>query len=280
MPTPCSSQACASATHCAQVTSSWPSIISSIRMPSSLAGPGRRRAPMASAAEAAPVRIVNPARSSAALVCRDATPTPATSSRRSRSCSRPPPSSPLRTAGSARAVRAQCGPVDGFSASQDAEEGQARGPAQVRQAAGLHPAGLERRRGRAPGAAGGSRAATARGPAFMGDATAAVTLAAAQTPDRDASAQGGHVCHRRQGEPARHHRHLVSRRHLPAQGGDGRRHDDVDLTSSSDNPVALVTTHAFAGGGPVTLTCSSDDTGVVASDAHILAFAVGSVSSS
>jgi hypothetical protein len=62
-------------------------------------------------------------------------------------------------------------------------------------------------------------------------------------------------------------------------GNDGDT-TDLDLTSSSDNPVALVTTHTFAASGAVTLTCAADDTGVVATDAHVLALAVGSVTSS
>lgn len=59
-------------------------------------------------------------------------------------------------------------------------------------------------------------------------------------------------------------------------GGDGDT-TDADLTSSSDAPIALVTTHTFAAAGSVTLTCAADDTGVIASDGHILALAVDSV---
>ena len=50
---------------------------------------------------------------------------------------------------------------------------------------------------------------------------------------------------------------------------------DADLSSSSDDPVALVATHTFAAGGAATLTCSADDDGVVASDARIVALRVG-----
>jgi hypothetical protein len=57
-------------------------------------------------------------------------------------------------------------------------------------------------------------------------------------------------------------------------GSDGDQ-VDADLSSSSDVPVALVTTHAFAAAGSANLTCSADDDGVVASDAHIVALRVG-----
>ena len=55
---------------------------------------------------------------------------------------------------------------------------------------------------------------------------------------------------------------------------------DADLSSSSDDPVALVTAHTFAAAGVATLTCSADDTGVVASDARIVALQVATLSSS
>jgi hypothetical protein len=58
-------------------------------------------------------------------------------------------------------------------------------------------------------------------------------------------------------------------------GADGDQ-ADVDLSSSSDVPAALVVTHVFAAAGVVTLTCAADDVGVVASDSHIVAMRVGS----
>jgi len=58
-------------------------------------------------------------------------------------------------------------------------------------------------------------------------------------------------------------------------GSDGDQ-VDADLSSSSDLPVALVVTHAFAAAGTANLTCSADDDGVVTSDAHIVALRVGS----
>ena len=51
---------------------------------------------------------------------------------------------------------------------------------------------------------------------------------------------------------------------------------DADLSSSSDDPVALIATHTFAAAGTATLTCSADDDGVIASDARIVALRVGS----
>ena len=55
---------------------------------------------------------------------------------------------------------------------------------------------------------------------------------------------------------------------------------DADLSSSSDDPVALITTHTFAAAGAATLTCAADDTGVVASDARIIALRVTALTSS
>jgi hypothetical protein len=49
---------------------------------------------------------------------------------------------------------------------------------------------------------------------------------------------------------------------------------DVDLSSSTDDPVALIATHTFAAAGVATLTCAADDAGVVATDARILALRV------
>jgi hypothetical protein len=62
-------------------------------------------------------------------------------------------------------------------------------------------------------------------------------------------------------------------------GSDGDQ-ADIDLSSSSDDPVALVTTHTFAAAGTATLTCSADDDGAVASDARIIALRVGTVTGS
>ena len=56
-------------------------------------------------------------------------------------------------------------------------------------------------------------------------------------------------------------------------GSDGDQ-ADTDLSSSSDDPVALIATHTFAAAGAATLTCAADDSGVVASDARIIALRV------
>jgi len=56
-------------------------------------------------------------------------------------------------------------------------------------------------------------------------------------------------------------------------GSDGDQ-ADADLSSSSDDPVALIATHTFAAAGAATLTCAADDSGVVASDARIIALRV------
>ena len=62
-------------------------------------------------------------------------------------------------------------------------------------------------------------------------------------------------------------------------GSDGDQ-ADADLSSSSDDPVALIATHAFAAAGAATLTCAADDAGVVASDARIIALRVTALTSS
>jgi hypothetical protein len=62
-------------------------------------------------------------------------------------------------------------------------------------------------------------------------------------------------------------------------GSDGDQ-ADADLSSSSDDPVALITTHTFAAAGAATLTCAADDSGVVASDARIIALRVTALTAS
>ena len=62
-------------------------------------------------------------------------------------------------------------------------------------------------------------------------------------------------------------------------GSDGDQ-ADADLSSSSDDPVALIATHTFAAAGAATLTCAADDSGVVASDARIIALRVTALTSS
>ena len=97
---------------------------------------------------------------------------------------------------------------------------------------------------------------------------------------RVALAQGRLLRDRRQGEPSRDARHEHARRQCQLKAGTDGDQVDADLSSSSDDPVALITTHTFAAAGAVTLTCAADDTGVTASDARILALRVGSVAAS
>jgi hypothetical protein len=174
------------------------------------------------------------------------------------------------------------GTVDGFRASKTPK----KGALLVLPKSGTLPASiLPASTGAASGATGSTGAAGAAsgsgGPAFLGNATAAVTLTAAQTPIETLTLKAGTYA-----IVAKASLHVTSDISSPgvtcqlkAGTSDGDT-TDVDLTSSSDNPVALVTTHTFAAAGPVTLTCAADDTGVIASDAHILALAVASVASS
>ena len=174
------------------------------------------------------------------------------------------------------------GTVDGFGASKKPR----RGALIVLPKTGKLPASIlpvgAGGTAAAPGAGGSAGAATdAGGPAFLGNAVAAVTLTAAQTPIETLTLKPGTYA-----IVAKASLHVTSDISSPgvtcqlkAGASDGDT-TDVDLTSSSDNPIALVTTHTFAAAGPVTLTCAADDTGVVATDAHILALSAASVSSS
>jgi hypothetical protein len=175
------------------------------------------------------------------------------------------------------------GTVDGFGASKAPRKGKllvlprsGRLPASILPVSAVGTGGAGGTTG-STGAAGPSAAAI---PAFMANATAAVTLAATQTAVETLTLKPGTYA-----IVAKLSLHVTSDIASPGvtcqlrAGGDGDT-ADVDLTSSSDDPVALVTTHTFAAAGPVTLTCAADDAGVVATDAHVLAFAVGSVTSS
>jgi hypothetical protein len=111
----------------------------------------------------------------------------------------------------------------------------------------------------------------------VGTAPAAVNLAAAQTPVVTLALKPGTYA-----IVAKASLHATLDTSTPGvncqlkAGSDGDQ-VDADLSSSSDDPVALVATHTFAAaGGVATLTCSADDDGVVASDARIVALRVGS----
>jgi hypothetical protein len=174
------------------------------------------------------------------------------------------------------------GAVDGFHASKAPH----KGSLVVLPASGVLPASILP--SSSGGTAGGSSPAGPAGgstdssdpSAFIANATAAVTIATAQTSVATLSLKAGSYA-----IVAKASLHDTDDTTSPGvtcllkAGSDGDQ-VDTDLSSSSDDPVALVTTHTFAAAGAVTLTCAADDTGVVASDAHILALRVGSVTSS
>ncbi len=109
----------------------------------------------------------------------------------------------------------------------------------------------------------------------VGTAPAAVNVAAAQTPVVTLALKPG--TYAIVGKASLHATLDTSTPGVNCQlkaGTDGDQ-VDADLSSSSDDPVALVATHTFAAAGAATLTCSADDDGVVASDARIVALRVG-----
>jgi hypothetical protein len=167
------------------------------------------------------------------------------------------------------------GTVDGFGAAKTPKRGKlivlpksGKLPASILPPASGAPAGSA-----GTGATAGSGSGTS---AFVADATAAVTLTAAQTSVDTLALKAGSYA-------------IVAKGSLHAQdvsspevtcllkaGSDGDQ-VAVDLSGSTDDPVALVTTHTFAAAGAVTLTCAADDEGVVVTDAHILALKVDTV---
>jgi hypothetical protein len=166
------------------------------------------------------------------------------------------------------------GTVDGFSASKTPKKGTLVVlPKTGKLSKSILPASIGGPRGPA-GPAGPAGADSAA--AFTGVAPAAVNLGAAQTGVVTLALKAGSYA-------------IVAKASLHATldttapgvncqlkaGSDGDQ-VDADLSSSSDSPVALITTHAFASAGPATLTCAADDDGVVASDARIVALRVGS----
>lgn len=118
---------------------------------------------------------------------------------------------------------------------------------------------------------------SAGGAAFVGTTPVAVTLGAAQTAVVTLSLKAGTYA-----IVAKASLHATLDTSTPGvtcqlkAGSDGDQ-ADADLSSSSDDPVALVTAHTFAASGTANLTCSADDSGVVASDARIVALRVGSL---
>jgi hypothetical protein len=175
------------------------------------------------------------------------------------------------------------GTVDGFHASKTPHKGSLVVlPATGKLPSSILPgsSGTTTGGGGSPAGGAGGSTDSSGSSAFVANAPAAVTINTAQTAVETLSLKAGTYA-------------IVAKASLHATvdtsspgvtcllkaGTDGDQ-VDTDLSSSSDDPVALVTTHTFAAAGPVTLTCAADDTGVVASDAHILALKVGSVTSS
>jgi hypothetical protein len=176
------------------------------------------------------------------------------------------------------------GSVDGFSATKSPH----RGHLVVLPASGKLPASILPAASAGSSSGGGSAGAAVSsssssdgsgGSASEASAPAAVTLTSAQTNVVTLSLKAGSYA-------------IVAKASLHATldtsspgvtcllkaGSDGDQVDS-DLSASSDDPVALVTTHTFGAADNVTLTCAADDTGVVVSDAHIIALKVAPISS-
>jgi hypothetical protein len=174
-----------------------------------------------------------------------------------------------------RAIYARnAGSVDGFSASKSPKKGKLV----VLPKSGKLPASI------LPAAAGGSSGSSSSpgssgdGPSsvLVGTAPAAVNVGATQTGVVTLPLKAGSYA-----IIAKASLHATLDTSTPGvncqlkAGGDGDQIDS-DLSSSSDDPVALITTHTFAGTGTVTFTCAADDDGVVASDARVVAVRVSS----
>jgi hypothetical protein len=169
------------------------------------------------------------------------------------------------------------GAVDGFRASRTPHKGKlivlprsGKLPASIFPAIARGPAGP-------PGADGADGSG---GSAVVSSAVAAVTVAAVQTGVVTLPLKAGSYA-----IVAKASLHSTQDTTTPGvtcllkAGTDGDQ-VDADLSSSSDDPVALITAHTFAAAGAATLTCASDDDGVVASDARIVALRVTALSNS
>lgn len=171
------------------------------------------------------------------------------------------------------------GSVDGISASRVPHKGKLIAlPATGRLPASILPSSIRGARGPA-GPAGADGSDGSGGSALVATAGSAVNVGTAQTGVVTLSLKAGSYA-------------LVAKASLHATqdvstpgvscllraGSDGDQ-ADVDLSSSSDDPVALIATHTFAAAGVATLTCAADDSGVVASDARILALRVTALAS-
>jgi hypothetical protein len=170
------------------------------------------------------------------------------------------------------------GTVDGFGASKVPKRGKlivlprsGKLPASILPPASGAPAGSS--------GAGGGAATDSGSSAFVADATAAVTVTAVQTSIETLALKAGTYAIVAKGSL---HAEDISSPEVTCllkAGSDGDQ-VAVDLSGSTDDPIALVTTHTFTAPGAVTLTCAADDDGVVVTDAHILALKVDSVTSS
>ena len=173
-----------------------------------------------------------------------------------------------------RAIYARnAGSVDGFSASKSPKKGKLV----VLPKSGKLPASILPASVGGSSSAGGSPGSSGDGSAvFVGTGATAVNVGATQTGVATLSLKAGSYA-----IVAKASLHATLDTSTPGvncqlrAAGDGDQIDS-DLSSSSDDPVALITTHTFAGTGTVTFTCAADDDGVVASDARIVALRVSS----
>jgi hypothetical protein len=166
------------------------------------------------------------------------------------------------------------GSVDGIRASRTPHKGKLIAlPASGKLPMSILPASLKGARGPA-GPAGSDGTDGSGGSVLVATAGSAVNVGTAQTAVVTLQLKAGSYA-------------LVAKASLHATldtstpgvtcllkaGSDGDQ-ADADLSSSSDDPVALIATHTFAAAGAATLTCAADDSGVVASDARIIALRV------
>jgi hypothetical protein len=173
-----------------------------------------------------------------------------------------------------RAIYARnAGSVDGFSASKSPKKGKLV----VLPKSGKLPASILPASAGGSSGAGGSPGSSGDGSAvFVGAGATAVNVGATQTGIATLSLKAGSYA-----IVAKASLHATLDTSTPGvncqlkAAGDGDQ-IDADLSSSSDDPVALITTHMFPGSGTVTFTCAADDDGVVASDARIVALRVSS----
>ena len=168
------------------------------------------------------------------------------------------------------------GTVDGIRASRTPHKGRLIAlPRSGKLPRSILPASLRGPAG-PPGAAGADGSG---GSAVVSNAVSAVTLGTAQTAVVTLPLKAG--AYVLIAKASLHATSSISTPGVTCQlkaGTDGDQ-VDADLSSSSDDPVALVSAHTFAAAGVATLTCAADDTGVVASDARIVALRVTTVSS-